>query len=213
MPSIIKYLSHPLFAKSCEMVREIPRTSQSSCKKTPTLTEFQVEVPKEWSETFMSSIIIPVGEFNQVIDTLLKSISQGCRERGFGLNSLPRDNYPHWQNFKGEGSSIFFEVPKIMGKSLRGLIVCIIYLSSQDTMTSVYPVSVLVSNHTKATIRFYLKDATTALNDEDNWQDMISSLDPGNRVELKVTFACELRVKNILIYLVYDEDVSNRIMY
>ncbi|KAI9104416.1 hypothetical protein K1719_022988 [Acacia pycnantha] len=212
MPSIIKCLSHPLIAKSCEMVKAIPRTSQASCKKTPALIEFQEEVPKEWSETFMSSIIIPVGEFNQVIDTLLKSISQGCRERGFGLNSLPGDNYPHWQNFKGEGSSIFFEVPKIMGKSLKGLIVCIIYLSSQDNMTSVYPVSVLVSNHTKATIKLYLKDATTALN-EDNWQDMISSLESGNKVELKVTFACELKVKNTLIYLVYDEDVSNRIMY
>ncbi|KAK4270042.1 hypothetical protein QN277_023128 [Acacia crassicarpa] len=195
------------------MFRKIPRTSQASCKKTPALTDFYKEVHKEWSATFMSSIIIPVGESNQVIDTLSKSISQGCRERGFALDSLPGDNYPHWQNFKGEGSSIFFEIPQIMGKSLKGLIVCIIYLSSQDNMTYVYPISVLVSNHTKATIKFYQKDATTALNDEDNWQDMISNLEPGNRVELIVTFACELRVKNTLVYLVYDEDVSNRIMY
>ncbi|KAI9104379.1 hypothetical protein K1719_022951 [Acacia pycnantha] len=212
MPSIIKCLSHPLFAKGCQMFRKIARTSQASCKKTPTLTAFHEEVHKEWSETFMSSIIIPVSEFNQVIDTLSKSISQGCRERGFVLNSLPGDNYPHWQNFKGEGSSIFFEVPQIMGKSLKGLIVRIIYLSSQDNMTYVYPVSVLVSNHTKATIKYYQKDATTALNDEDNWQDMISNLEPGNRVELIVTFSCELRVKNTLVYLVFDEDVSNRIM-
>ncbi|KAI9104338.1 hypothetical protein K1719_022910 [Acacia pycnantha] len=213
MPSIIKCLSHPLFAKGCQMFRKIPTTSQTSCKKTPALTDFHEEVHKEWSETFMSSIIIPVGAFNQVIDTLSKSISQGCRERGFVLNSLPGDNYPYWQNFKGEGSSIFFEVPQIMGKSLKGLIVCIIYLSSQDNMTYVYPVGVLVSNHTKATIKFYQKDATTALNYEDNWQDMISNLEPGNKVELIVTFACELKVKNTLVYLVYDEDDSNRIMY
>ncbi|KAI9104329.1 hypothetical protein K1719_022901 [Acacia pycnantha] len=206
MPSIIKCLSHPLFAKSCEMFRKMPRTSQTSCKKTPALTNFHEEVHKEWSETFMSSIIIPVGEFNQVIDTLVKSISQGCRVRGFGLNSLPGDNYPLWKNFKGEGSSISFEVPQIMGKSLKGLIVCIIYLSSQDNMTSVYPVGVLVSNHTKATIKLYQKDASTASNDEDNWQDMISNLEPGNRVDLIVTFACELRVKNTVVYLVYDED-------
>ena len=97
-----------------------------------------------------------------------------------------------------------------MGKSLKGLIVCIIYLSSKDNMTSIYPVGVLVSNHTKATIKLYQKDASIASNDEDNWQDMISNLEPGNRVDLIVTFACELRVKNTLVYLVYDEDVSNK---
>ncbi|KAI9104349.1 hypothetical protein K1719_022921 [Acacia pycnantha] len=160
MPSIIKCLSHPLFAKSFEMFREIPRTSQASCKKTPTLTDFQEEVPKEWRRIFN-----------------------------------------------------IFEVPQIMGKSLKGLIVCIIYLSSQHNMTSVYPVGVLVSNRTKATIKLYRKDATTASNVEDKWQDMISNLEPGNRVELIVTFSCELRVKSTLVYLVYDEDVSNIIMY
>ncbi|KAK4270041.1 hypothetical protein QN277_023127 [Acacia crassicarpa] len=198
-----------LFAKSCEMSRQRSEASQGSCKKTLALTDSC----KEWSETFISSIIIPVGKFNQVTDRLFKSISQGCRKRGFGLNSLPGDNYPYWRNFRGEESSIFFEVPQTKGKSLKGLIVCILYLSSQDNMTSIYPVGVLVSNHTKASIKFYRKDATTAVSDEDSWEDMISNLEPGNRVELRVTFACELRVKNTLVYLVYDEGVSNKIMY
>ncbi|XP_028769704.1 TMV resistance protein N isoform X2 [Neltuma alba] len=141
-------------------------------------------------------------------------ISLGWNEKGFGVNSLPGDNYPHWQNFKGEGCSICFEVPKIIGRSLKGLILCIIYLSSQDNMTSVYyPVGVLVSNHTKGTIKLYQKDATTASNDEDNWQDIISNLETGNRVEVIVTFACELKVKHTVVYLVYDEDAIKRIMY
>ncbi|KAI9104315.1 hypothetical protein K1719_022887 [Acacia pycnantha] len=137
MPSIIKGLSHPLFTKSCEMFREISRTSQSSCRKTPILTDFHEEVHKEWSETFMSSIIIPVGKCNEAFDTLLKSTSQF--ERIDCVHNL-----------------FVFE----------------------DNMTSVYPVGVLVSNHTKATIKFYQKDATTASNDENKWQDMISNLEP-----------------------------------
>ncbi|XP_028762384.1 TMV resistance protein N-like [Neltuma alba] len=214
MPSLIKIFSHPLFAKSREIFKAKPRPSQVSCKKTPALIGFGEQVHKERSETFMSSTTIHVGEFNQVIDTLLRSISQRCSERGFGVNSFPGDNYPHWRNFKGEGSSICFEVPKIIGKSLKGLILCIIYLSSQDNMTSVYyPVGILVSNHTKATIKLYQKNATTASNDEDNWRDIISNLETGNRVEVIVTFACELKVKHTVVYLVYDEDAVKRIMY
>ncbi|XP_028762373.1 uncharacterized protein LOC114720818 [Neltuma alba] len=212
-PSLIKFVSHPLFAKSHKLFKAISRTSQASHKKTPALIGFHEQVYKKRSETFTSSLTIHVGELNRVIDTLLKSVAQGCNERGFGVNSLPGDNYPHWQNFKGEGSSIFFEVPQIIGKSLKGLILCVIYLSSQDNMTSVYPVGVLVSNRTKGAIKFYQKDATSASNDEDNWQDIISNLEPGDRVEVLVTFACELKVKNTLVYLVYDKDVSKRIMY
>ncbi|XP_028789801.1 TMV resistance protein N-like [Neltuma alba] len=161
-----------------------------------------------------NSVSLSTKAFKKMKMLRLLKFDNGCNERGFGLNSLPGDNYPLWQNFKGEGSSIFLEVPQIVGKTLKGLILCIIYLSSPDNMTSVsHPVGILVSNHTKATMKFYQKDATTSPNDEDNWQDLIFNLKPGDRVEVIVTFACELRVKNTLVYLVYDEDVCKRIMY
>ncbi|XP_054780356.1 TMV resistance protein N-like [Prosopis cineraria] len=211
MPSLIKGLSHPSRAKSHEILEAIPSTSQASCRNSSTLIGFQDQIHMERSETFMSSLTIHVGGFNKVIDALLKNISQGCSERGFGDSSLPKDNHPEWLSFKGEGSSILFEVPQIFGRSLKGMIICITYLSSQDNMT-LYPVGVLVSNRTKTTIKLYEKDATTTSEDEE-WKNIISNWEPGNRVEVIVTFACELTVKKTAIYLVYDEDFSKRIMY
>ncbi|XP_028763073.1 uncharacterized protein LOC114721417 [Neltuma alba] len=76
MPSLIKILSHPLFTKSCEIFKAKQGSSQASCKKTPALIGFGEQLRKERSETFMSSITIHVGEFNKVIDSLLRSISQ-----------------------------------------------------------------------------------------------------------------------------------------
>ncbi|KAF7845090.1 TMV resistance protein N-like [Senna tora] len=161
----------------------------------------------------MSSITIHVGGSNKVIDTLLKSISQGWNGKGFGDYSLPGDNYPAWLKFKGEGLSVLFKVPQVSGRSLKGIILCIVYLSSpqdKNNMASIYPISVLIKDYTKPNIEFYKRDqeATTCNDDDEKWHKMVGDLVPGNQVEVKVDFACQFSAKETVIYLVYGEDVG-----
>lgn len=132
---------------------------------------------------------------------------QGWSDRGIGDYFLPGDNYPNWLNFKGEGSSVLFTVPQVIDRSLKGVIICIVYISPQDSMASAYPVSVVMKDFTKGTIEFYKRDAATTSND-DEWCKIITNLVPGNQVEVKVDFACQLTVMETVIYLVYREDVG-----
>ncbi|XP_028763068.1 TMV resistance protein N-like [Neltuma alba] len=209
IPYLFQGLSRSLFAKSSAMMRSSSSKSQVSCKKTPATVDFHEQVLMPRLENFMSSLIIRVGEFNKDIDTLLKHISQGLSE--FGDSSLPGDNYPKWLNFNGEGSSILFKVPQVPSRNLKGLILYIVYISHEDNMASAYPVSVLVSNHTKVTIEFYKLDTVIASADEE-LGSIIPNLEPENEVEFKVTFAHKFDIKKTIIYLVYDEDVGKRIM-
>ncbi|XP_028751252.1 TMV resistance protein N-like isoform X2 [Neltuma alba] len=76
MPALIRGLSHPLFSRRYETSEARPSTSQVSCQNAPALLEFHDQVHRERSETLMSSLIIPVGQFNKITDALLKSISK-----------------------------------------------------------------------------------------------------------------------------------------
>ncbi|KAF7845098.1 TMV resistance protein N-like [Senna tora] len=128
-------------------------------------------------------------------------------DRGSNDYSLPGDNYPDWLNFKGEGSSILFKVPEVPGSSLKGVILCIIYLSPQESMESIHLVSVLIRNYTKGTIEFYKRDLATASNNDEDWLTIISDLEPNNEVEITVAFSSKFNVKQTLIYLVYGEAI------
>ncbi|XP_054779906.1 disease resistance protein RUN1-like isoform X2 [Prosopis cineraria] len=199
-----------LFKTDFVELKSTSHTPQLSHREASSSSESHDQVHIGSPTDSFNSLLVQMGLCTKA-DILKEKILQGCSERGFGDSSLPNDNHPEWLSFKGEGSSVLFEVPLIFGRSLKGMILCITYLSSQDSMT-LYPVGVLVSNRTKATIKLYEKDATTTSEDEE-WQNIISNWEPGNRVEVMVTFACELTVKKTAIYLVYDEDVSKRIRY
>ncbi|KAF7845083.1 TMV resistance protein N-like [Senna tora] len=186
-------------------------TSQVSSGKATTSIDFSHQVQiGAGSRNFTSSLTIQAGRSNKVTDTLLKSISQGWSDRGFGDYTLPGDNYPDWLNFKSEGLSVWFKVPQVRNRSLKGMILCIVYLSPEENTASVYPVSVLIKDYTKSNIELYKRDAATTLEDE-KWHKIINDLMPGNEVEVKVEFfARQLNVKETVIYLVYGEDVGNR---
>ncbi|XP_028778267.1 TMV resistance protein N-like [Neltuma alba] len=198
MPSLIKGLSHPLFARSRKVLEARPSTSQDSCR-TQGLIGFQEKSHMERLEP-LSSLTIHLGGFNKVMDALLNSISQGWSDGGFDYSQLPQDNYPDWLCFESEGSSASFKTPRVLG-CLMGMVIYIIYSSSQDSMASVYPVGFMIKNFTKGTMDFYKRDdaATSA---DDDWHKIILNLEPDNEVEITVNFAQKHIVKKTLIYLV-----------
>ncbi|XP_028763086.1 TMV resistance protein N-like [Neltuma alba] len=132
----------------------------------------------------------------------------GWSDQGFDYSQLPQDNYSDWLCFESEGSSASFKMPRVVGRSLRGMIIYIIYSSSQDSMVaSAYPVGFMIKNFTKGTMDFYKRDDATTSAD-DNWHKIILILEPDNEIEIMVNFAQKHIVKKTLIYLVYDEGTT-----
>ncbi|KAF7845058.1 TMV resistance protein N-like [Senna tora] len=206
MPFLLQNLWHGFYNQRSANLE--PSAYQLSCTKTPKLLGFHDQVDIARAENFTSSLTIQVGIFNNITDALLKNISEGWSEGGLGC-SLPGNNYPLWLVFENEGSSVSFTVSQVVDCCLKGMILCIIYSSSQESMAFVYPVSVTVKNFTKTTIEFYKRDAETASDDEE-LQNLMHNLEPGNEVEVIVAFARKYTVKKTAIYLVYGEEIDKK---
>ncbi|CAJ2662873.1 unnamed protein product [Trifolium pratense] len=106
---------------------------------------------------------------------------------------LPIDSYPNWLSFDCEGSSVIFEVPQVEGHNLKSLM-CITCSSTPDNITSDSLKNVLVKNYTKATIQLYKKETLASFEDEEG-QRVVSSIEPGNKVEIIVVFGNGFVVK------------------
>lgn len=126
-----------------------------------------------------------------------------------GSGLLPGDNYPDWLTFNSNSSSVTFEVPQVDGRSLK-TIMCIAYSSSLDNTTTVGFKVVLVINCTKNTIHVYKIGALLSSFDEEEWQRVISNIEPGNEIKVVVVFTNEFIVKKTTIYLVYDEPIEEK---
>ncbi|XLR54439.1 hypothetical protein S83_005111, partial [Arachis hypogaea] len=150
----------------------------------------------------IKSLLIEVGVKNQVSNIL--------RERKLSTNEhdnylLPGDNYPDWLTFNSDGASIIFNVPHGNGRDLKTMTMCIVYSSSTDTISLKCLKNVLIINYTKSTIQVYKCDTIASLED-DEWQSIISSLEPGDRVEIViVVYGTEFVVKKTSVYLIYGE--------
>ncbi|KAI9126202.1 hypothetical protein K1719_002623 [Acacia pycnantha] len=187
LPSLIRGISHPLFSRRYEIANDRPSTSQASCQNTPALLEFHEQVHKERFETLMNSLTIQVGWFNKTMDTLLESISKGWNST-VGLEfSLPVDNYPDWLVFANEGYSLSFQVPQVVGRRLKGVVLYIIHSSLQDSMASVHSIGIMINNFTKGTMDLYKREVTTTSANEE-WQNnlIINNLQPRNEVEVEI---------------------------
>ena len=115
---------------------------------------------------------------------------------------LPGDSYPNWLTFNSEGSSVTFEVPLVEGRNLRTMMF-IVYTSTPDNVTSSGLKNMLVKNYTKATIQLYKSEALVSFQDEEG-QRVVSSIEPGNKVEVVFVFENSFTVTKTAIYLVYD---------
>ncbi|KAK4254434.1 hypothetical protein QN277_009819 [Acacia crassicarpa] len=211
LPSLIRGISHPLFSRRHEIANDRPSMSQASCQNTPELLEFHEQVHTERLETLMTSLTIQVGWFNKTMDTLLKSISKGWNNAGLEF-SLPVDNYPDWLVFANEGSSVSFQVPQVVGRRLKAVVLYIIYSSLQDSMASVQCVGIMINNFTKGTVDLYKREVATSFANAE-WQNMVSNLEPGNEVEVEIKLVHKyIVVKKIVTYLLYAEEADNNLI-
>jgi hypothetical protein len=121
---------------------------------------------------------------------------------------LTDDIYPDWLSFSCEGSSVTFEVPQVEGRNLKTMM-CVVYTSTPDNITSDGLKNVLVKNFTKATIQLYKREALVSFEDEEG-QRVVSSIEPGNKVEVAVVFENGFIVKNATVYLVYEEPIGKK---
>jgi len=115
---------------------------------------------------------------------------------------LPVDNYPYWLAHTGEGQSVFFTVPEDCG--MKGMTLCIVYLSNPEIKPTECLTSVLIANYTKRTLQIHRQETVISFNDED-WQEIKSHLEGGDKVEIFVTFSHDLVVKKTAVYLMYGE--------
>jgi len=143
---------------------------------------------------------------NSEITILFVEILQNMDVNRSGGCLLPGDSYPNWLTFTSEGSSVTFEVPQVEGRNLKTMM-CIVYTSTPGNVTSSGLKNVLVKNYTKATIQLYKSEALVSFEYEEGLR-VVSSIEPGNKVEVVVVFENSFIVKKTVVYLVYDEPVS-----
>ncbi|RDX79530.1 TMV resistance protein N, partial [Mucuna pruriens] len=148
--------------------------------------------------------LIGVGSYQEVFNTLQKSISEGLTTNESCDVFLPGDNYPFWLTRIGEGHSVFFKVPEDSDCCMKGMTFCVVYSSPSENGAIKCLISVWIVNYTKCTIQIYKRDTVISFNEED-WQGIRSHLGFGDQVEIFVTFGHGLTVKNVAVYLLYDE--------
>ncbi|KAL5080337.1 hypothetical protein RYX36_008758 [Vicia faba] len=150
----------------------------------------------------LKSLFIQLGMNCQVTNILKEKILQNTTVDESGGCVLLGDSYPDWLSFNCDGSSVIFEVPQVEGHNLKSLM-CIAYSSTPDNVTSDGLISVLVKNYTKATIQLYKRETLASFKDEEG-ERLVSSIEPGDRVEVVVVFESGFSVKKTTIYLIYD---------
>ncbi|WJX70670.1 hypothetical protein P8452_54749 [Trifolium repens] len=163
----------------------------------PTATTSQV------SRNSLKSLFIQIVMNCQVANILKEQILQNLTVDESGGCVLPNDSYPNWLSFDCEGSSVIFEVPQVEGHNLKSLM-CITCTSTPDNITSDGLKNVLVKNYTKATIQLYNNETLASFEDEEG-QRVVSSIEPGNKVEIIVVFGNGFIVKKTSVYLIYEQ--------
>ncbi|XP_054781857.1 disease resistance protein RUN1-like [Prosopis cineraria] len=205
MPFLLPHLFRSLSHLSSGILRRRPYPLHISGATALTSIGFHDQVDTIETANFLNSFItVQVGGFSEVIDALLKIISQGWSDRGLDYY-LPGDNYSDWLAFEDKGSSVSFKVTQVVSRSLKGMVICSFFSSLQNSTASVYPVGFMIKNFTKASIDFYKRDSETSTSDEEERQKILSNLEPENEVEVRVDFAHKYIVNKTIVYLVYSD--------
>ncbi|KAG4940748.1 hypothetical protein JHK82_044423 [Glycine max] len=157
------------------------------------------------SENAMESYLIGMGRYDQVINMLSKSISEGLRTNDSSDFPLPGDNYPYWLACIGQGHSVHFQLPVDSDCCIKGMTLCVVYSSTTKNMAEECLTGVSIVNYTKCTIHIYKRDTIISFNDED-WQGVISNLRPSDNVEIFVVLGHGLTVVKTALYLIYDDE-------
>jgi len=133
---------------------------------------------------------------------------QNIDVNGCGDCLLTNDSYPDWLNFSCEGSSVSFKVPQVEGRKLKTMM-CIVYTSTPDNITSDGLKNVLIKNYTKNTIQLYKRETLVSFEDDEG-KRVVTSMEPGNKVEVVVVLENNYIVKNTTVNLVYEEPIATK---
>ncbi|KAL2576400.1 hypothetical protein AAZX31_16G078000 [Glycine max] len=194
-------------SKLCRTILDdINGSDFTELRMTPYISQFSKHSLRSYS--YLIGIGTGTGTYQEVFTTLNNSISKELATNVACDVSLPADNYPFWLAHTSEGHSVYFTVPEDC--RLKGMILCVVYLSTPEIMASECLISVLIVNYTKCTIQIHKRDTVISFNDED-WQGIISHLGPGDEVEIFVTFGHRLVVKKTAVYLTYGESIDMEI--
>ncbi|KAK7389337.1 hypothetical protein VNO78_24246 [Psophocarpus tetragonolobus] len=161
------------------------------------------------SKHYLKSYLIGIGCYQEVFNILSNSISEGLANSESCNVSLPGDKHPYWLAHMGEGHSVYFTVPDDC--CIKGMVLCVVYLSDPEKTATECLVSVLIVNYTKCSIQICKRDTVISFNDVD-WQGIISHLEPGDKVEIFVIFGHKLVVKKTAMYLMCDESIERKMV-
>ncbi|CAJ1949603.1 unnamed protein product [Sphenostylis stenocarpa] len=154
------------------------------------------------SKHHLRSFLIGVGSYNEFFNILSNSIFEGLASSESCDVSLPDDNRPYWLAHVGEGHSVYFTLPQDC--YVKGMALCVVYLSPPEIMETECLTSVLIVNYTKCTFQIHKHGTVICFNDID-WEGIISNLGSGDKVEIFVTLAHGFVVKNTAVYLMCNE--------
>ncbi|XP_028224435.1 TMV resistance protein N-like isoform X2 [Glycine soja] len=191
-----------LYATNFEELESTAATSQMHNMNVLTLIECNNQVHNLGSKNFRRSLLIQMGTSCQVTNILKQRILQNMATSDGGGCLLPGDSYPDWLTFNSEGSSVTFEIPQVKGRNLKKMM-CHVHYSSPENITSDGLKNLLVINHTKAIIQLYKRNALVSFEDEE-WQGVLSKIEPANKVQIVVVFWSKLTVYKTTIYLIYE---------
>ncbi|XP_058756858.1 disease resistance protein RUN1-like [Vicia villosa] len=204
-----KIIVDTLYATVSKELESTATTSQVSNVSTSTLIQCCSQVNVSRSKHSFKSLLIQMGMNCQVTNILKEMILQNKDINGSGGYLFPGDSYPNWLTFHSEGSSVTFKVPQMEGRNLKSMM-CIVYTSTSNNITSDGLKNVLVKNYTKTTIQLYKREALVSFEDEEG-QRVVSSMEPGDKVEVLVIFENGFIVKKTSVYLVYDEPIDKKL--
>ncbi|XP_028765379.1 TMV resistance protein N-like [Neltuma alba] len=190
-----------------EATQDIPQISYAEASASSEAhDQLQISRPAD----SLKSLLLQLGVLDK-IDLFREEISQGWNYGGWDDFHLPGDQYRDWFIFKGEGRSVIFKVPQVIGYRLKAMLLNVRYSSCTDTTTPQFLMDVLIINLTKATVK-HLKGDSSTFHEDAEWQNIISSFQPGDLVELVLSIGPQYPVKKIAAYLIYDGSKPRRFL-
>ncbi|XP_027907355.1 TMV resistance protein N-like [Vigna unguiculata] len=167
------------------------------------LVEYGVNITESHtSKQHFRFSLIGVGRCKEFFDGFSDSISEVFAGSESCDVSLPGDNNPNCLAHMGEGYSVSFTVPR--DRDMKGMALCVVYLSTPEIVATECLRSVLIVNYTKCTLHIHNHGTVIFFNDKD-WEGIISNLGSGDKVEIFVIFGHGLVVRRTIVYLVCGE--------
>ncbi|XP_027906193.1 TMV resistance protein N-like isoform X2 [Vigna unguiculata] len=159
-------------------------------------------IEPEISKQQLRCSLIGVGAYDEFFNVFSDNIPKDLAYSEWCDVSLPVVNETYWLAHMGEGHSVSFTVPE--NRVMKGMALCVFYLSTSEIVAAECLRSVLIVNYTKCTLHIHNNDTIISFNDID-WQGIKSNLGSGDKVEIFLTFAHGLLVKNTIFYSICAE--------